>query len=260
MRPIGLFWWSHRDPRITNVGDALSPLIVAAVSGRPVEHAPIDRCDLIAIGSIVEIAVRAGRRAPLAVWGSGFITDGPPSEDTPFGSAAMRGPLSASRVSGARSVGDPGLLASDLLAPRGAASIAIGLVPHYRDLDHPVVAALRSGSGRCRVISPLLPPLEFLAAISSCEAVLSSSLHGLVVADSYGVPNAWIEFGDAVIGAGYKFRDYLGVFGIRDAAPIRISHPDQVSASLAEAAGVRYDRTGIDAIRAALRKSFPAFG
>lgn len=55
-------------------------------------------------------------------------------------------------------------------------------------------------------------PVTVLGEIARCAVVLSSSLHGLIAADAFGHRTAWLELSDAVIGAGYKFRDYYGAF------------------------------------------------
>lgn len=41
---------------------------------------------------------------------------------------------------------------------------------------------------------------------------MSTSLHGLIVADSYGIPNAWIKQPQDIGGNGYKFDDYYSAF------------------------------------------------
>ena len=48
----------------------------------------------------------------------------------------------------------------------------------------------------------------FMEQLNSCDYILSSSLHGLIFADSYNIPNLWVRFGSKVDGDGFKYRDY----------------------------------------------------
>lgn len=57
----------------------------------------------------------------------------------------------------------------------------------------------------------------------SCKCVLSSSLHGLIVADALGVPNRRIVLSDKIIGGDLKFDDYYSVyFDKAEDAPVTI--------------------------------------
>ena len=49
--PFNLYWW-RRGGRWTNLGDEVSPLILGHVTGREIEHAGLETCDGIAIGSV----------------------------------------------------------------------------------------------------------------------------------------------------------------------------------------------------------------
>ena len=57
--------------------------------------------------------------------------------------------------------------------------------------------------------------MQILEEIASCEYVLSSSLHGLIVSDSFGIPNQRLVVSEKLVGDGYKFNDYYSAFGVK---------------------------------------------
>ena len=64
--------------------------------------------------------------------------------------------------------------------------------------------------------------LDIIEQITSCEFIISSSLHGLIVSDAYGVPNVWAEFSDNIWGNGFKYRDYYASINMNDVYPVII--------------------------------------
>lgn len=45
--------------------------------------------------------------------------------------------------------------------------------------------------------------------IASCDYIASSSLHGLIVAEAYGIPNLWLEISGKLLGGHFKFHDFF---------------------------------------------------
>ena len=109
-------------------------------------------------------------------------------------------------------LGDPGVFIPDIY-PREPVQCSLGLVPHYVDLDTPF--AERARAAGLRIISPLLPFTSYIRELTACERIISSSLHGLIFAHAYGIPAAWVELSDQVVGGGFKFRDYYTAVGVR---------------------------------------------
>ena len=257
--PIRLYWWRGQNG-VANAGDELSPLIVERVSGRQVIFSSPETCHLVAIGSLAEVALRADRDWPVRLWGTGFIGDGMTLNHRNHRVliAALRGPGSAARLSMGSDVplGDPGLLVTLLHDGRVSKVRAVGIIPGYSELDLPIIDAWRAVADA--VISPHLPPMEFIEAIAGCDLILSSSLHGLVVADGLGVPNAWTPISDRVTGHGFKFRDYLrGVS--RPEHSHRLQMPEEMGQTSIDDLVNGYDPGAVADIRERLLDAFPQF-
>lgn len=254
MSPLKLCWSSSKK----NFGDWLSPVICGHLSGRPVVHADPERCDLIAIGSVLSRVKEGWFRKRIHVWGSGYIEAQPPKTSKHF-YHAVRGHQTAALLKDIRveAVGDPGLLC-DLIYPEFATvkkDYALGLVPHYKDAGHPIVAQLEATFPGIKVLNVFSDTREFLRDLASCEFVISSSLHGLIASDSFGIPNAWAKMSDAVKGADFKFRDYYSVFGIENPTPLVLK--PELSPKDVEPLARGYKRPGIEAIKKGLIESFP---
>lgn len=213
---INLYWWRWNYPSELNFGDEISAPIIRRLTGRRVEWASLSECSLVAAGSVLGTIVAKRRELP-QIWGTGFMRPSTTSQpNSPVLARAVRGALSLRRIeneSGTHPVaqGDPGILADILLDKPVAKSHMLGIIPHYVDEGNPKFVLLAKRSG-VKVIDVRTPPEDIVKDISSCEAVLSSSLHGLIVADALGVPNLHYPVSDKLSGGSFKFRDYYSAF------------------------------------------------
>jgi pyruvyltransferase len=166
------------------------------------------------------------------VLGSGILAEAQRFEGRGSDIRFLRGPLTHQRVSGVGDVpyGDLGLLSPILVAPV-AQQRGIAIVPHYADQSEPAVQELFSRIPGAYFVDVRQGPIEVLKAIASAERVITSSLHGLICGDAYGIPSVCVRFGNNLIGGEFKFHDYMQ--GIRCDRPIR---------SAAEFAGKSLDR------------------
>ena len=254
MESIKLYWSSSK----RNFGDWLSPAICARVSGRPIDYAPIHRCDLVAAGSLLGRLRHGWWAHKVHVWGTGFIAARPPLSSC-HRYHAVRGLKSAAllKVTEIQAFGDPGLLA-DLILPDAAEvhrSHPLGIIPHYKDRTGAATKEIAAKLPEARILDVFSEPVTLLREIASHQFILSSSLHGLVAADALGIPNRWLKLSEAVRGDDFKFQDYYSVFGMEDIVPLTPSS-DLSSKSIAEFA-LQYDRPGLRRIKSDLLQSFP---
>lgn len=222
-------WWMET-PYPGNFGDVLNPYIVEKLSGLPPLFAA---GGTLAIGSVVKFA-----RAGTPVWGAGT----PRMTDTLSPEAdyrAVRGPLTRELVlrsggSVPEIYGDPALLLPLIYDPRPAKKHRLGLVRHVLHADAPLRL---EGVHEIDIRRIGYEAIEaFIRELLECEAILSTSLHGLIAAQAYGIPTRWCTLssaGKALPGDGTKFLDHYAVLGIAAQAPLDLAGLDAVGADLA---------------------------
>lgn len=214
--PLGWVRAQPGPPRYVNVGDALSPFLLAMASGRRVAPTDFvsDQPRIAAIGTIAQ-NFRGGR---VDVWGAGCSPWSDPLSptkrrpyapppDTVVRLHATRGPVSARLLSGGGRTpdapfGDPAALLPRFHDAPVAKRWELGVVLHLSELADrgfdavPKPALSRYAApedGSVRLMTMVAPPTIAgvrgkIDEIRACRRVVSTSLHGFVIAAAYGVP------------------------------------------------------------------------
>ena len=210
-----------------NFGDSISPWLLSCLTDRKIIsvvpelfHAP----HIVAVGSIIE---RSSSYS--LIWGSGFISENSKLNARPKKVFAVRGPKTRNRllkygINCPEVYGDPVLLLPKLYSPKIRKRYELGVVPHYVDKNNPWVVDHSKSSHKIKIIDLQKENLlEIIDDILSCERVISSSLHGIITADAYGIPSLWVQFSDKVLGGGFKFVDYFESVKRSDKYPVVVN-------------------------------------
>lgn len=231
----------YKYPHRFNVGDVIPPHILSHF--RP--DLVLKKTNARACGKLLLVGSVMGAVMPAdTVLGAGVLRETDTLRFAPWCKfLSVRGALSRERVIACggtcpRVYGDPALLLPLMYTPTVPVTHEVGIVPHFVD-KHLVHEGLAKG-GSWKLVDVFLPWQEFVRELLSCERIVSSSLHGLVIAEAYGLPVEWAVLSDKVIGNGFKFRDYLtgtgrkpqdpGVF-----PPLRTSVLAELQSNLTEA-------------------------
>ncbi|MCP2264680.1 polysaccharide pyruvyl transferase family protein [Promicromonospora thailandica] len=226
--PVTVVHWNPRRPvlrgtlgrvvpwrrAVNNFGDLLGPLIVARlVADNELVESDSPR-RLLAVGSILNLA-----RAGDVLWGIG--ANGKTLDQTaPYRELdvrAVRGPLTREflRQKGydvPAVYGDPGLLVGRLWpredVARGTRPRAVTVIPNLHDLHH--------ARNRSDAVAPTTELWKTLAAIAASDLVVGSSLHAIVVAESFGVPARLVS---SSVEPPFKYEDYYRGTGRPDFRP-----------------------------------------
>ena len=211
---------------VPNVGDELNIRLVSEISGcQPVKPPNIRYFKhLCAVGSVL-----SSMNNKSIVWGSGLISEHAINNVSQLGDIrAVRGVLTKDKIEKYFNVklnvplGDPALLMPLFVIPtRTEKKYKFGLVLHYADKYHPVKQIVEGMGGN--VIDVGLSINEFVDEINSCEKILSSSMHGLILSDAYNIPNQRIVLSDNIVGGDFKFKDYYSTTSNPDSSPLTIS-------------------------------------
>ncbi len=212
-------YWSWYEPR--NFGDWIGPYLYHAISGDlpfyDACHKPKNEKIIFTAGSIL----RKIQDPDFAiVWGSGIISRSDEFR-RPKETLAVRGPISADRM---RTLGyecpdvfgDPAILMPRFFSPDVTVQPGrVGLIPHFVDLEE----ARRTADMHVHVVDVTRSVEAVIRDILSCEATVSSSLHGLIISHAYGRKSAWMRSSKPIMGDDTKFYDYFESANISEAYP-----------------------------------------
>lgn len=195
--------------RHNNWGDQLNKYLIEKITNKKVVKNNFKRIPhILAIGSVLSSA-----SANSIVWGSGFISKDATLRTSKIDVRAVRGVLTRDRLRNEFGIncpdvlGDPAVLLPIFYDVKHITKkYKIGIIPHYKDKELPAVQSLlKNGCVLVDIQNDIEP---FIDSLNECEYIISSSLHGLIAADTYGIPNIWVAFSDKVLGGEYKFCDY----------------------------------------------------
>lgn len=205
-RKIPVFWFSAK----VNFGDVLNAYLVEKISGRIAHLIKPWRfryTNYFVIGSVLSLVNRNS-----IVWGAGFIHPDKLFDAPPRRILAVRGPLTRQRlldrgISCPEVYGDPALLMPRYFNPRVTPTRRLGLIPHFSDKEHPWVQQVSSQDGVTLIDIQTDDVEGFIREVLACEHIVSSSLHGVIIADAYQIPAMWVPLSEDV--GEFKFCDYF---------------------------------------------------
>jgi len=192
-----VYWWK----KVENFGDGLTPLLLTRFAYlENIQWVPIMNADIISVGSILEHVPENWKGIIL---GSGLLRESSKLKFNPCSNdikiLALRGPLSSKNIPGNFALGDPAILSNELIQYQEK-KWDLGIVPHWQDTElAEKFLNIIPKKFTCKVIHP----------IASCRRIVTSSLHGMIVADSIGIPRR-VEECNALKNDGgiFKFLDY----------------------------------------------------
>jgi hypothetical protein len=201
-----------------NLGDALSPVIVSMVSGLPVRHVASrsDEVRLAAVGTIGHMF----EGGDVSFWGTGTSPHMNPTQsdsekipysiprDTKMRVYATRGPFTRALLApddnGPAVYGDPLWLLPRFHTAPVEKRYELGVILHLSELvDRSYTAVPRPDHLRYNVSAEDASSVKLINTVTAtsvealrerlddilaCKRIVSTSLHGMVFAESYGIP------------------------------------------------------------------------
>ena len=203
---IPLYWWKDKP----NFGDLLSPIIVSHLAQKPVRFSTSPG-KLLAVGSILGFAARDND----LIWGSGMLW--PARLPKMLHVAAVRGPktrevLLRQGIDCPAVYGDPAWLMPQIYNPKIEKQHKIAVLPHHSDKW-----LKRLGTeNNVKLLSACTSPFEVINGILAAERLVTSSLHGLIIAETYGISAVLLRDRNQRWENHFKFADYFQSTGRMD--------------------------------------------
>lgn len=199
--------------KLSNFGDTLTPHVVKFFTGKEVERVSENTYGkLVGIGSIMTYM-----RDTDVLFGTGIMYPDKRYQANDISVIAVRGPktreLIDTNVEIPEVYGDAGLLLPLMYNPEVEPIYDVGYIPHYVDKD--IVFANHNLEEENAIFIDLRPDdissnwKQVVDQVKKCKKIVSSSLHGIILGEAYGIPTVWEQYSDKINGGDFKYQDYF---------------------------------------------------
>jgi pyruvyltransferase len=190
--------------RVHNFGDLFSSDLLRYLGYRLLHVKDYKKSSMSLTGSILQMYKQDFSEY---IMGSGFIDERFERHNNQWKVKTIRGRLSKAQCGFDAEClyGDLGILTSVIFPKKDTKKYKLGILPHC--VDYGFAKQLNFG-GLVKIISARQAASEVAKEIQEYEHIASSSLHGLIFADAFSIPNIHLRFGDKLIGGNHKFQDY----------------------------------------------------
>ncbi len=211
---VSLLYWDAEP----NFGDVIGPYLVSKITNLPtvnVLHRSTTSC-LMTVGSIIQRIDREG----MVIWGSGLIQEPSYKELLKISKykpkvLSVRGFKTAEllesigiEIINKNAYGDPALIMPLFYQPTSINPVKTAICPHFTHKEYFINEV---GSNEFINIIDVQADMQFVVdQIASSSACISTSLHGIIIAQAYNIPWIWLEITDNNLkGNDFKFLDFF---------------------------------------------------
>lgn len=146
------------------------------------------------------------------IWGAGMLKERT-LKHKPKQVCAVRGPLTRdvllkSGIECPEVYGDPALLMPYHYYPYIQKKYKLGIIPHHSHIKSTLLNRFKNDD-EIKIIDFTSYPdwKTVIKQMLACDFIVSESLHGLIIAEAYKIPNIWVSFGE--IKQDFKYEDFF---------------------------------------------------
>lgn len=225
-----VFYWDGTP----NFGDLIGPYLISKITGKPVLNIiNLQYSGIMSVGSILNMINRKG----MVIWGSGLMQELTNERIMNLKKCnpkilSLRGRNTAKQLLEAgisvpdqSFYGDPALILPSFYSPSISFPKDIGVCPHFTHKSY--FLNYTTDKDNINIIDVQNDVETVIDSICSSTVCISTSLHGLIIAQAYGIPWIWLEIiDDNLDGKDFKFKDFFSTLDEAQVSHMRVNLED----------------------------------
>ena len=230
-KKINLYYWIRKTRNKYNYGDLLNEFLIKRIANADIEYKEPNYDDKVcAIGSIIN---NTTLKSKSIFWGSGTHYEKLLLHNSDSEFRAVRGPITRQILINAGyscpdTYGDPALLMPEYYKCKRSSVYKYGVIMHYA---HANKIKTTEDVLNINILRDRDDIFGLIDEICKCNYIFSSSLHGIILANAYGIPARWFQVKNIPLAQGghVKFNDYFESVNLPIQSPLVFSVNHKIS-------------------------------